>query len=227
MVPTRALENRGPEEFTLRTASGGENNPKVKKELSERAIKAGGTSKFKGVSWNNTNQKWRAQIAIDGKLVLFGGRNGKITLSGFSGRAYPTTNTTLRRTNLRAPLAAPFTKTPLAAETLSVSRRYNIHKYCLHRQKKTAASPSRRIITSIAIIVAIITIAVIIAVPTTGVDATTSAGSLIVTADNPPPSSPSRDRQHLQPALGRGTTIPAPQVQQCQSPHTHTHLLAQ
>ena len=27
---TRALENRGPEEFTLRTASGGENNPKVK-----------------------------------------------------------------------------------------------------------------------------------------------------------------------------------------------------
>ena len=31
MVSTRALENRGPEEFTLRTASGGENNPKVKK----------------------------------------------------------------------------------------------------------------------------------------------------------------------------------------------------
>ena len=28
---TRAPENRGPEEFTLRTASGGENNPEVKK----------------------------------------------------------------------------------------------------------------------------------------------------------------------------------------------------
>ena len=32
---TRALENRGPEEFTLRTASGGENNPKVKKKAKE------------------------------------------------------------------------------------------------------------------------------------------------------------------------------------------------
>ena len=33
MVPTRALENRGPEEFTLRTASGGKNNPQSKKHL--------------------------------------------------------------------------------------------------------------------------------------------------------------------------------------------------
>ena len=71
-------------------------------------------------------------------------RNGKITLSGFSGRAYPTTNTTLRRTNPRAPLAALFTKTLLAAETLSVSRRYNIHKYCLlpPHHHHVASSPS-------------------------------------------------------------------------------------
>ena len=37
MVLTRAPENRGPEEFTLRTASGGEYNPKVKVKLRERA----------------------------------------------------------------------------------------------------------------------------------------------------------------------------------------------
>ena len=33
VVLTRAPENRGPEEFTLRTASGGENNPKVKRQV--------------------------------------------------------------------------------------------------------------------------------------------------------------------------------------------------
>ena len=38
MELTRAIENRGPEEFTLRTASGGENNPKVKSKKSLSAF---------------------------------------------------------------------------------------------------------------------------------------------------------------------------------------------
>ena len=32
LVLTRALQNRGPEEFTLQTASGGESNLKLKKQ---------------------------------------------------------------------------------------------------------------------------------------------------------------------------------------------------
>ena len=40
--------------------------------LSERAIKAGGTSKFKGVCWDKTNKKWRADIRIYGKQTHLG-----------------------------------------------------------------------------------------------------------------------------------------------------------
>ena len=32
----------------------------------------GGTSRFKGVSWNKSKSKWQAQIQIDGKKIYLG-----------------------------------------------------------------------------------------------------------------------------------------------------------
>ena len=60
MALTRALENRGPEEFTLRTASGGENNPKVKKKkavrhLQDSHIVKNGTERFSSCVDPTTN----------------------------------------------------------------------------------------------------------------------------------------------------------------------------